>query len=238
MLVHKEGLSEHGGQMNDEGLSVASPYPVSPPLLGSINSSPSTDSNEDEDANHPGSKIIPPIFYQGVGRDKNSSDYDLSNNIQTSQNVFERRILAASPPLTPIIHNTCFQQPLTPESDLTESFDLDMSVTCNPEDFSAAWKCLPEGTRISCTTEKTPLMTECHDHFESHRFFVIASGVVSDGTIKLFLVAQSEGKRCLGEVTFDPIGRELYMHIKAENAGMIPSFVQRLYLWLLFGDFD
>ena len=163
--------------------------------------------------------------------ERHQIDYDFSNNVPNSQNVFERRMLNAkmSPAKTLIrLHH----QNLVTAS----SCELDLSVACEPEEFSHQWGSLPVGLEFQCITEKLPLMREFHKHLEYHRIFIIASGVVGEGIMKLFLIAQLEGSRCLMEWEFDPSNSELTILFKANKEANIPFFLQCLQLNLLFGN--
>lgn len=108
-------------------------------------------------------------------------EYDLTRDVGTSQNLFETRLSAASPPALQSNLST------TPSS----SHQLDLDIVCTPKEFKASWANLPSGTVISCKVEKhsMPSLSDCHKHFQARGVYVIASGVIGQNT-KLFIISQ------------------------------------------------
>ncbi|KAL3794686.1 hypothetical protein HJC23_010114 [Cyclotella cryptica] len=166
---------------------------------------------------------------------QNDKEYDFSTkNISNSQSLFESRLSAAS---TPTLHSPVHKSPTTCDT-------LDLDIACNPREFRSQWANLSRGILISCKVEKTlPSLSECHKHFTSRRFYVIASGVVAHET-KLFLVAQRRTKplsrisrshsqetlvtRCLCEVTFNSTKMEMNAEVRCSDKTQIPFFVSAI----------
>lgn len=170
-------------------------------------------------------------------RINDKESYDLQHNISTSQSLFESRISAASTP--------SFPSPML--SPAAASVHLDDAPYCSSREFKSQWANLARGTLVSCKMEKTaPSLSDCHKHFQSRRFYVMASGVVGSETTKLFLLAQrrttqtsnrsthSSPKglvtRCLCEIAFDSIRNQMTAEVRCEDKRQIPFFVSALGL--------
>ena len=190
-----------------------------------------SDSNSSESHPNPLQSIdlIDEECFNGSDRMKKDKpiDYDLSTDIQTSQNMFEMRLIKAETPVKNFIR-------INQNSGMTTS--LDLSVACGPEEFSQEWDSLSLGYHLKQNVEKLPLLKELHDHFEQNRIFIIASGVIGEGIMKLFLIAQHEGSRCLMELEFDPSNKNLAILFKAHNHEKIRFFQECLQLSIIFGD--
>lgn len=175
-------------------------------------------------------------------RDENI-DYDLTD-VKTSQSLFSARLQSVShpPPNSPIPRSSLH----TPyKSDST----LELDLTCSPGEFQSEWQGLPKGIVLSCRVENSRSLTDCHNHFQPRRFYVIASGVVGD-EIKLFLVAQRQIKqpplsnprsslrksRCLTQIVFNATKLEMNAEIRCREKDQIPFFVSALHLKDLFGE--
>lgn len=165
---------------------------------------------------------------------RTGNEYDLNNNIETSQSLFESRISAASPP--------ALQSSTSSQS--TASSQLELNVVCSPKEFQSQWTALLTGTHISTKVEKTmPSLSDCHKHFQHRRFYVIASGVVGHRT-KLFLIAQSRVQStttshtppretavsCLCEVAFDLQNKDMNAEIRCSDKSQMAFFVSALGL--------
>eukprot|EP00957_Ditylum_brightwellii_P097563 7430532-Ditylum_brightwellii.AAC.1 len=176
-------------------------------------------------------------------------DYDLARNVHTSQDIFETRLKSAA---TPTRQNSCHTVPssfslrgsittITPTRTPIPVFvsnGLDRSVVCDPASFMSLWEALPSATTISCCTALAPSVKNCQDHFTANQFYVIASGVAKDQAVKLFLIAQCRGEKCLVEVNFSQKRRELNAKVKLEGEEQtIKFFMKCLNLRELFGDF-
>jgi len=116
---------------------------------------------------------------------------------------------------------------------------LDQLVSCSPRDFSRLWDSLPLHEQFECETSETPLLHTLTAHFTSNNFFVVASGVVDEGTMKFYLCAQKEGVKCLVEMTFDTARNKLNLGFKVEGGqvSLLGVFVSCMGLKNVFGDF-
>ena len=167
-------------------------------------------------------------------------DYNIARGTNIDNEIVEDRMTEAE--LSPAKH-IVRQQTIANSSSVSRSGEntsvLDMAVECSPEEFYQEWSSLPpnDATILACKTDKIPLMKECHDHLESNRFFVIASGVIGEGIMKLFAIAQHEGTRCLMEIEFNPSTTQLVIQFRAHDTTHVPYFIRCLRLRYLFGDF-
>lgn len=159
---------------------------------------------------------------------RNQTDYDLSTCVKNSQNLFELRMTQAKTPAKNFVR-------LKKDESISDHF-LDRSVACEPNVFSNEWDSLPQSFQITYITQHLPLMRELHEHMEYNRVFIIASGVVGDGIMKLFLIAQCQGSKCLMEMEFDPSNNKLFLQLKAHEKHKISYFLECLKLQQLFGD--
>lgn len=82
-------------------------------------------------------------------------------------------------------------------------------------------------------------MLEITTHMNCYNFFVVASGVVDEGTMKLYLLAQQEGVKCFVEVEFVTGRNLLTINFKVESGyeGLLGVFVKNMSLGRLFGEF-
>jgi len=117
------------------------------------------------------------------------------------------------------------------------SFVLDRAVICKPNEFSSDWDRMEESGQFNCTTEHSPLMVDIMAHLTSASFFVIASGVMDEGTFKLYVLAQSEGNRVLIDMAFECETQRLKVAFRTEKPDLVPAVVKCLRLQKLFGDF-
>ena len=119
-----------------------------------------------------------------------------------------------------------------------QPFILDKMVQCTPQEFSEEWTALPNtGLGFSCLTQHSPLLMEVVAHLKERGFFVIASGVVDEGTMKLYVLGQAQGVRCLLEVGFIFGEQRLSIMLRCREEGEVNVFVKCLNLKKLFGDF-
>ena len=115
---------------------------------------------------------------------------------------------------------------------------LDRAVACTPQEFSEEWDALRESHGFSCRTENTPLMAEIMALLTSNNFFVIASGVLNDGIMTLYVLGQYEGSRCLMELKFDTSCSVLTAKLKASETDVVPVVVRNLNLKDVFGSIE
>jgi len=115
---------------------------------------------------------------------------------------------------------------------------LDRAVACTPQEFSQEWDELHVGGEFACRTSNVPLMVEIMEHLAANDFFVIASGIVEEGTMKFFVLGQAQGIRCYIEMSFDTAESVLSVVLKSRSAGFVSAVVKQLRLGALFGDFE
>ena len=140
-------------------------------------------------------------------------DFSTNNQIRTTQSLFESRLSAASPVLSP-----------------TSLSELDTNVVCTPKEFKRQWAHLPKGTRVSFEINSIPKLSDCHLHFSKKRFSVIASGLKGQET-KLYLLAQKETTtRCLCEVIFNSGSNEMSAEVRCQDKSLQAFFMGALGL--------
>ena len=115
---------------------------------------------------------------------------------------------------------------------------LDRAVACTPQEFSEEWDELDVGGEFACKTSNVPLMVEIMEHLAVNNFFVIASGIVEEGTMKFFVLGQAQGIRCYIEMSFDTGESILNVVLKSRSAGFVSAIVKELRLAALFGNFE
>lgn len=123
--------------------------------------------------------------------------------------------------------------PLTPDN---ANLMKGITFQCSPSQFASCWQILPgEKTIIFHGTTKEPTRNECHSYFESRRFYIVASGFVDGGMMKIYAVAQRMGAQCLCKLIFDPNKQILHLKVKADDPSLVPIFVDYLQPRALFG---
>ena len=145
-----------------------------------------------------------------------AQNYDFSTNqIRTTQSLFESRLSAASPVLSP-----------------TALSQLDLNVVCSPKEFRRQWTHLPRGTMVSLRINENsiPTLSACHLHFQKRRFHVVASGLKGQET-KVYLLAQKETTtRCLVEVIFNSGSNEMSAEVRCQDKRLQAFFMGALAL--------
>ncbi len=124
------------------------------------------------------------------------------------------------------------------------SFDLDTNVSCSPDGFQTAWQHLSRGISAVYQMGHPVSLFDFHNHFQSKRFFVVASGVVGEQT-KLYLVAQRRFRlatlgnqlprsqiltRCLVEVCSNSTSLKLSVEIRCRHMYQAQIFLKYLKL--------
>lgn len=115
---------------------------------------------------------------------------------------------------------------------------LDSNVQCTPTQFEQEWKIM----RLSDVSfqEKEiimiPPIEQCCSHFSLRRIYsVAAGGFNSNHGFQIYLVAQTDSVRFLGELRVDRIRKLMSMKIKSNDLSAVPYFFQLLQLNRLFG---
>ena len=193
------------------------------------NKSVCSESNDTPESGETSSSHNMALSDRSLSPSKKQNDYDLTKFLQFSQSLFERRMTKAESPAKDIIR---MNQNRVSGSTPT----LDLSVACEPDEFSDQWESLPLGLQIHSRAMKAPLMREFHEHFGFYRINIIASGVVGNGVMKFFLIAQYRGSRCLMELKFDPTKMDLHIQFKMNDCHRILFFARCLRLQSLFDD--
>ena len=111
-------------------------------------------------------------------------------------------------------------------------------MACTPQEFSEEWEELEVGGEFACKTSNVPLMVEIMEHLALNNFFVIASGMIEEGIMKFFTLAQAQGVRCYIEMTFDTSKSALSVVLKSRSIGFVSAVVKELRLSALFGEFN
>ena len=148
--------------------------------------------------------------------EKNKEVYDLSNNVPTSQSVFEKRLASAS-------------ANKKVEDDLQSMDSLDIFTSCNPDEYNYLWNNLSAGLVANSEFTSDFSIAELRHYFESRRFYIIASGL-SDDKIVIFLLAQRKGIRCLVKISIDMKKYNILQKLKSENPKLNHSFLKSLNL--------
>ena len=127
------------------------------------------------------------------------------------------------------------------------NLELSTTVTCTPRQFQSEWRDLQKGTLLSETINNIPTLSDCHKHFQSRHFFVVASGSSGGGySTKMFVIAQRQSgrqrkgrntflSRCLAEILFDSGTYEMNAEVRCTNPNDTRFFVSALGLNNLFG---
>jgi hypothetical protein len=119
---------------------------------------------------------------------------------------------------------------------LNNQLALDINIQCTPAQFEQQWKLLLPSKSIQINKiNKIPALEECCDYFAAKRIMCVASGGTHALTYRIFIIAQKDMIRFLGELTVDIEKQQLKVKIKSNEISMIPQFVQCLQLQELFG---